>query len=104
MKKKIIGLKILTSILTVLIGMIELWVLILYIKYLVKNNYPIMSIILGIIAIIIINLIYPTMSKNDYKNFEEKEALLWDKLTLKRTILFMLKYHVYLIYKILYLL
>ncbi len=100
-KKKIITLKILTSFLTVLIVMIESGILIFYIKYLVKNNYPIMSIILGIMAIIIIGLIHSGSSKIDYEKFVE-EVMSWERLTLKRIIIFMFKYHFYLMDKVFY--
>ncbi len=53
--------------------MIESGILIFYLKYLIKNNYPIMSIVLGIIAIIIIGLIYPSSSKLIMKKLRQKK-------------------------------
>ncbi len=102
MKRKIIILKILVTILTVLIIMLEVGLSIISIKYLIENNYKLSAIVISFVIILMILLIYENDSKflSGYKDFEKKEVFLWNKLTIKRILKFMVKYHLYLIYNV----
>ncbi len=75
---------------------------IIYIKYLIENNQKSSAIVVIGIIIFVVFLMNASDTKFviGYKDFEKKEVSLWDKLTLKRTVKFMVKYHLYLMYNI----
>ncbi len=82
--------------------MLEVVVSIISIKYLIENDHKPSAIAISFVIISLIFLIYENDSKFliGYKDFEKKEVFSWDKLTIKRTLKFMVKYHLYLIYNI----
>ncbi len=92
MKKKIIGLKILVIILTVLLFILESGAIIIVLLYLKKNYF-----IIGGIAFFIVSLIYWGGVNSNYLEFEKEEVSKWEKLTFKRTIKFIVKYHFHIV-------
>ncbi len=103
MKNKIVGLKILTFILTCIIAIIEVVMVIYLAKYFANNDHLIIGIFIVLIAIIIAALFYSSKFRIYYEEFEEKEVKKWEYLTGKRIIKFMFKYHLSVISDIVYL-
>ncbi len=95
MKNKIRILKLLSFILSFLIIVIEMLVIIFLLKYLMENVHLIIAIFLVIIVAVIIGIIHSCDKTEDYEKFEKNEVAKWDKITFKRLIDFMFKYHIY---------
>ncbi len=91
MKKKIIGLKILVIILTVLLFILGSGGIIIVLLYLKENYF-----IIGGIVFFIVSLVYLLGVNSNYLEFEE-EVSKWEKLTFKRTIKFIVKYHFHIV-------
>ncbi len=102
MKKKIIGLKIMTFVLTYIIAILEVLMVIYLTKYFVNNSHLIIGIFIVGIAIIIAALFYSSDLTKNYEKFEEQEVKKWEYLTGKRIIKLIFKYHLSVMSDILY--
>ncbi len=94
MKNKIGILKVLAFILSFLIIILEGIVIIALLKYLIKNGHLIGAIFLISITAVIIGIIHGCEITDNYEKFEKNEVGKWDKITFKRAIVFMFKYHI----------